>query len=400
MLYKEYGQTGKKVSILGFGGMRFESIDDRETCAALLVEAARAGVNYFDTAPAYFGIKSEEAFGLGFKELKRLGLPFYCATKTGKSVEKEIREEIEQQLKRLGLDAIDFYHIWCVTSLENWEQRKKNGVLKTFQKLKEEGLIRHICVSTHLLGDDTDELLREGIIEGVLLGYSAYNFSFRQAALKAIAKRKLGCVVMNPLGGGVIPRTRKLFDFIRHSERRIGRRSATAVSSSRTMKSRRPAGRGQSPHLHDALKAVEGYREIPALEIERIKGGISDAFQDLCTGCQYCESCPEGIPVSKFMGAYNMKQLYGKDQGVLDMLKWHWNLPPEEAEKCIGCGQCEDLCTQHLSIVKRLEENRPCGGGQSGEVMIIEIGRNPKPDPNSSKRIDCMQGPLRSGIFP
>lgn len=356
MLYKEYGQTGKKVSILGFGGMRFESIDDRETCASLLVEAARAGVNYFDTAPAYFGIKSEEAFGLGFKELKRLGLPFYCATKTGKSVEKEIREEIEQQLKRLGLDAIDFYHIWCVTSLENWEQRKKNGVLKTFQKLKEEGLIRHICVSTHLLGDDTDELLQEGIVEGVLLGYSAYNFSFRQAALRAIARRNLGCVVMNPLGGGVIPKNPELFDFIRTRKDESVVEAALRFLFAHEEITTALLGVGNRQHLHDALKAVEGYREIPALEIERIKGGISEAFQDLCTGCQYCESCPEGIPVSKFMGAYNMKQLYGKDQGVLDMLKWHWNLPAEEAEKCIGCGQCEDLCTQHLSIVKRLEE--------------------------------------------
>ncbi len=51
-----------------------------------------------------------------------------------------------------------------------------------------------------------------------------------------------------------------------------------------------------------------------------------------------------------------MKQFYGKDQGVFDMLKWHWGVSPEEAEKCIGCGQCEDLCTQHLPIVKRLEE--------------------------------------------
>jgi aryl-alcohol dehydrogenase-like predicted oxidoreductase len=76
MIYREYGTTGKKCSVLGFGGMRFAQIDDHEACVAMMVEAARGGVNYFDTAPAYFGIKSEQVFGEGFSEMRRLGLPF------------------------------------------------------------------------------------------------------------------------------------------------------------------------------------------------------------------------------------------------------------------------------------------------------------------------------------
>ena len=98
MLYKEYGKTGKKLSVVGFGGMRFGSPDDKDACVAMMVEAAKGGINYFDTAPAYFGTRSEERFGNGFRELKRLRLPFYCATKTAKSDEKSIRQEIEQQL--------------------------------------------------------------------------------------------------------------------------------------------------------------------------------------------------------------------------------------------------------------------------------------------------------------
>jgi predicted aldo/keto reductase-like oxidoreductase len=116
MLYRSYGKTGKKVSALGFGGMRFKEIDNHDKCVAMMVEAAKGGVNYFDTAPGYFGGKSEEVFGKGFQELKRLKLPFHCATKTFKTNEKDIRTEIEAQLKRLGLEKIDFYHIWCITN--------------------------------------------------------------------------------------------------------------------------------------------------------------------------------------------------------------------------------------------------------------------------------------------
>ena len=215
MLYKPHGKTGAQLSVIGFGGMRFENIDDRDACVATMLEAARLGVNYFDTAPLYFGPKSEQVFGEAFQEMKKQNLPFYCSTKTFKSTEKEIRDEIEKQLERLRLESIDFYHIWSVNRLEKWRQRKKDGVIETFLKLKEEGLIKHICVSSHLIGDQIKELLQEGVFEAVLFGYSGYNFTVRQMAFDAIGEHNIGCVVMNPLGGGIIPEHPHIFEFLK-----------------------------------------------------------------------------------------------------------------------------------------------------------------------------------------
>ena len=84
MIYLKYGKTGKQVSLVGFGGMQFGDIDNRDECVETMLRAARGGINYFDTAPGYFGTKSEEVFGLGFEEMRREGLPFYSATKTSK----------------------------------------------------------------------------------------------------------------------------------------------------------------------------------------------------------------------------------------------------------------------------------------------------------------------------
>ena len=359
MIYREYGQTGKKLSILGFGGMRFAKVDDHDECVSMMVAAAEGGVNYFDTAPEYFGVKSEIAFGKGLAELRRRGLPYHCATKTFESTEKAIREEIEAQLKRLDIEAIDFYHIWCLTSLENWEERKKDGVLATFRKLKEEGLIRHICISSHLIGDEIKELLMdgEGIFEGVLFGYSALDYRAREAAFQAVKARKLGAVIMNPLGGGVIPQNPERFAFLKRSGEGI---VPAALSFLWDHKDTTVAlvGFQDTAQVKEALAAVTNYKPRSEQELETLKAASSLSLEGVCTGCAYCDNCPQGIPIPEFMDAYNQKLLsQNADPSVIKKrLKWHWNIDIKKAKLCSACGQCEKDCTQHIKIIDRLGE--------------------------------------------
>ncbi len=348
----------------------------------MMVQAAEAGVNYFDTAPAYFGVKSETAFGHGLRELKRRNLPFYCSTKTSQSTEKGIRKEIEAQLKRLGLDAIDFYHVWCITSLEEWRTRRKDGVLTAFRKLKEEGLIRHICVSSHLIGDDIRELLMEGVFEGVLFGYSAYNFNVRAQAFEAITAYDLGCVVMNPLGGGLIPEHPSLFEFLKSRPDESVVHAALRFLFSHERITCTLVGFSTVEQVRDAAAAVEGFVPRAPADIARIKAGLGPSFAELCTGCQYCDSCPEDIPIPKLMEAWNHGKLYGRNTAVTERLSWHWNLSPTEAARCTACGNCETLCTQHLPISSRMAEIAAMGAGE-------EVGGTDDVFRSESRGIPC-----------
>jgi predicted aldo/keto reductase-like oxidoreductase len=358
MLYREYGQTGKKVSLLGFGGMRFAKIDDHDECVRVMAAAAEGGVNYFDTAPGYFETKSETVFGKGFAELRRRGLPYYSATKTFASGPDEIRREIEAQLKRMDIPAIDFYHIWCITSLDNWRSRKQNGILQTFRKLKEEGLIRHICVSSHLIKDEIKELLMEqNTFEGVLFGYSAYNFQTRQAAFDAIRKNKLGAVVMNPLGGGVIPQHPEKFGYLCRSGESVVTAALRFLWDHPDITSTL-VGFENVAQVQEALAAMEAYKPRTEAELEAVKSRALSSIEGICTGCAYCDDCPQGIPIPMFMDAYNHKILNKERPGdhIADRLRWHWNLERSAAGNCTVCGQCENACTQHLNIIDRLKE--------------------------------------------
>lgn len=359
MLYRDYGQTGHSVSAIGFGGMRFPDQNDIEACAALVKTAYDAGINYFDTASGYG--KSEELFGAAFKAMlkTRAEKPFYVSTKTSQAEPDAIRCDLETSLTRMGLDAIDFYHVWCIMTPDAYAKRKAAGALKAFAQLKEEGLIRHICISTHMAGADIGSVLDDFPFEGVLLGYSAMNFPYREAGIEAAARLKRGVVVMNPLGGGIIPQHADRFAFVRTREDETVVEGALRFLLDDTRITVALVGFSTPDQIHEAVSAVDGCRPIAAEDRQRIRANLKQAFDKMCTGCQYCDDCPENIPVPRYMDAYNQYLLSGDPGTILGRLNWHWDIEgADELERCTLCGRCEEACTQKLPILDRLKRIR------------------------------------------
>ncbi|MCL2130281.1 MAG: aldo/keto reductase, partial [Treponema sp.] len=226
-------------------------------------------------------------------------------------------------------------------------------------KLKEEGLINHICISSHLIRDQIKELLMEGIFEGVLFGYSAYNFKTRQLAFDAIREKHLGAVIMNPLGGGLIPENPQMFNFLKQEPD-----EGTVAAALRFLWDHREisstiVGFDILEHVNEALAAMETYKPRSVEDLAAVKEKADISFEGICTGCGYCDDCPVYIPIPKYMDAYNQKIL-GKpnnSKNIIDeRLYWHWGLNRKPAARCTACGQCEKMCTQHLNIIERLKE--------------------------------------------
>ncbi len=356
MLYKQYGTTGIDMSVIGFGGMRFPNQDDTDQCAALVKYAYDRGINYFDTAPGYG--KSEELLGVAFKTMlkERAGRPFYVASKTFGADPDSVRRDLETSLTRMGLDYVDFYHMWCILSPEAYAERKLNNTLKEFERLKAEGLIRHICVSSHMTGGDIGALLADYPFEGVLLGYSAMNFAYRDAGVEAAAAAGRGVVAMNPLGGGMIPREPKRFDFVRTRDDETVVEAALRFIINDPRISIALAGFSTTAEVDEALRAIEGFRPLSDTQVAKIRTGIRGAFNELCTGCQYCDECPQGIPVPRYLDAYNHMVLGNGPQDMINRLRWHWGIKLEDdyLDRCTRCGLCDKACTQKLPIRDRL----------------------------------------------
>jgi len=370
MLYRPYGRTGHKISALAMGGMRFEAPADIERMAEIAVYLYDRGVNYFDTAPDYCDDKSEEIVGAAVKEMKKRPCPevnravgnaqrFFVATKTFAGTEKEIRQELERSLKRLNVECIDFYHVWCVRSWAEWLQRKGQGVVAAFRKMKDEGLVRHIAASIHLSSADIKRLVKEGVFEGFTVGFCAANFAYREAGLRAASRAGLGLVVMNPFAGGAYWQAPDRFEFLKtHAGDDLVRGGLRFVLSHREITAALVGVRNLSD-AQSALRAAQDLELLSSRKLSALKARARSALAALCTCCDYCRDCPADLPVSRLMDAYNYIE-FGQTKAVYGRLRYHWGVEdlPALLDKCTGCAQCEQACTQRLPIRERLAKLR------------------------------------------
>lgn len=357
MLHKEYGRTGKILGAIGCGGMRLPNPQNPAEGIAILHAARRAGINYFDTAPVYCDDRSEAIFGEALRTMPSAPLPLYVSSKCSHPAGADFRRGLEQSLARLGLSCIDFFHIWCVMDPADWKRRVDGGALAEALKAKAEGLIGHVCVSTHMAGADVERLLADHPeIEGVTLGTCAINFPYRLQGVQAARRLQRGVVAMNPLGGGLIPQHPEAFDFIRAPGDPDVVTAALRFLVSDPAIATALVGFSSVAHVEAAVRAVENFTPHPPEHLETLRARIQQDFNEMCTGCGYCLPCPQGIPIPRFMDVYNLFQLKATDGEIRGRLKYHWNLTPAQAAACVECGQCEARCTQHLPIIDRLKK--------------------------------------------
>ena len=362
MKYTRYGKTDMEVSTIGCGGMRFTEPYDADTCHEMVQYAYSKGINYFDTAPGYNADKSEIIFGRAFKDMfkTRKEKPFYVSTKSSCDTPSDLRRNLERSLERMGLDCVDVMHEWCITSMDAFEHRKANGILKELTKIKEEGLAKHIAISSHLPGEGIREVLNDYPFDGVLLGYCAMNFQYRDSGIDAAHRNQQGVVCMNPLAGGLIPDYPELFNFLKRTENESVVDSALHFLIDDPRINVALVGFSNNNHIDQAIAAMDSYKPLDAAYKDSLRSNLKENFNSICTGCAYCKDCPKDIPIPALMGAYNQFHITKKPQNMISTLLYHYGISKEKTieqiDSCIACKKCERDCTQLLPIIARMQE--------------------------------------------
>lgn len=368
MRYRSFGNTGEKVSTLGFGCMRLPEVEiggewyiDEDKALPLLYRAYESGINYFDSAPYYCHKNSEYAMGKALKAVRdkvmmTSKLPLEVIKASG-----DFRATLEASLKNADTDYIDFYHFWGINK-GSLDVIRKFDLLSEAQKAKDEGLIKHICFSFHDKPEHMIDIINEGqgVLETVLCQYNLLDRANEKSIAYARSKG-LGVVAMGPVAGGRLSAPTELYKKLTGKESIATYELALKFVLGNEDISIALSGMENVDMLEKNLEIANLDTYMTKNEWDKVAGAMEEVkkFSELyCTGCNYCQPCPMNINIPKIFNMYTYHNVYGLTTAAKKELEEYKKAAQEGAmpEACVDCGACEEKCPQHLNI--RHELNR------------------------------------------
>ena len=357
---RKFGNTGLTPSILGFGMMRLQKREDGTIDEAWAIKTLRDaidnGLSYVDTAYVY--PDSERVTGLclqdGYREKVTL------ATKMPVSLlkcEEDFDRILNEELERLQTDHIDLYLMHAL-SAERWHFVEDFKVIEKMEKAKRDGKIRHIGFSFHDNLDCFKRILNA--YDGwefcqIQLNYMDVNYQAGLEGMRLAHEKGLAVVIMEPLRGGALANVpedvaamlpgnpvESALDFLwHHKEVNVvlsGMSTTEQMEQNMTYASRATAG----------MLSDEAYAQLIAA------GDKMRSYNSVpCTGCGYCDVCPQGIAIPDVFAMFNRAQIDG--DGARSMKEYR-ALEERNQSGCIECGACVAACPQHISIPEELKK--------------------------------------------
>ncbi|MCF0151603.1 MAG: aldo/keto reductase, partial [Firmicutes bacterium] len=325
---------------------------------AAIRRAYDAGINYFDLAAGKAEVFS--FFGEALKDVREHALyqiHFGADYTTGDygwtTDENAIRRSVEWQLKSLSTDYIDYGFIHCLDEESDWNDYKHKGALKALLEMKEQGVVRHLGLSSHT-PSMVQTVLKEVPLDMLMFSINpAYDFQMgkhgkgsadeRNALYRRCAAEGIGISVMKPFAGGQLldaslsPFGRALTNY-QCMQYVLDRPGVLTVLP----------GAASMAQLEDIL----GFLDAADREKDySVIGSFQPAADSgKCVYCNHCKPCPVGLEVGLINKYYDL----AKNGDA--MAAEHYKGLQLHAEDCIGCGHCNSRCPFGVDQVSRMQQ--------------------------------------------
>lgn len=404
MIYRVDPVTGQRVSLLGYGCMRWPPAErpdkngnpiDQETVNGLVDYAIAHGVNYFDTAPIYGQGWSERVTGVALKRHPRES--YFIATKMSASSDNS-RESLmamyRSSLENLQTDYIDYYLLHGIGGggMELFDRRfVRNGMLDFLLDERKKGRIRHLGWSFH--GDievfnrvlAMHDRVHWDFVQ-IQLNYvdwrhaAAYNSDWQRAMgddtnaeylYGELERREIPVVVMEPLLGGRLSNVpQRILERMKRK-----RPEDSAASWAFRFAGSFPgvltvlSGMTYKEHLQDNLRTFSPLVPLSAEErslLDDAAERMMDSPNIPCTDCRYCMPCPYGVDIPAVFLHYNKcvnqdsAPQSGQDANYREarrafLIGYDRSVPRlRQASHCIGCKRCLSKCPQGIDIPSQM----------------------------------------------
>jgi len=359
----------------GFGLMRLPTLDpqnagdiDIEQVKKMVDLFIGKGFTYFDTAWMYCGFNSENAAKTALVDRYPRD-SFTLATKlhSGFFNSLEDRDKVfNEQLAKTGVEYFDYYMLHGIEA-GSYPKYEQFDCFNWLKDKKEKGLVKTMGISFHATADVLDEILTKyPFIEFVQLqiNYLDWESDWIQSkeCYDVATKHRKPVIVMEPVKGGTLANVPAEVEqlFKAHDPNASPASWAMRFAASLPNVMMVLSGMSNLQQMEDNLSYMEDFKPLDEDELamvrkaaEIIKGQIAVP----CTGCSYCtEGCPQKIAIPQYFSLYNEEMRETVSKWTVNST--NYRLLTEKFGKagdCIACGQCEEMCPQHLPIIEHLK---------------------------------------------
>lgn len=357
MEYRINKKTGDKISEIGLGSAYIYEAGMKKAVDALRC-AYEGGINFYDLATgngASFPIYGE-AFGDVRKNIFyqiHFGAD-YTKGSYGWSLNLDtVKRSIDWQLKNLKTDFIDYGFIHCLDEISDWEKYQAVGIYNYILKLKEEGIIHHIGLSSHtpdVAGQIIDNIDIDILMFSVNPAYDYGKGDFanggadeRAMLYKRCEKDGIGITVMKPFSGGQL---------LSASQSPFGK----AMTEYQCIKYAL-----DKPGVLCVLPGAQSRKEVEKLLSyyeqtgEALDYGMIGQFappeaSGKCVYCNHCKPCPAGIDIGLVNKYYDLA--VAGDSLAAE----HYRTLEKNADDCVQCGHCDNRCPFHVQQSVRMQQ--------------------------------------------
>lgn len=377
MEYRQLGNTGMRVSVIGMGCEGF-SEDDYKMTGRLFDAAQEMGINYFDLYASDPELRKAVGQALHGRRDRFFIQGHICSIwENGQYVRsrnlKKVKKHFEEMMKLLDTDYLDVGMIHYCDSMKDWDDIINNGILDYAVELKESGRIRHIGLSSHnplvaekavLTGDievlmfavnpcydlqpaseDVEDLWADRTYADTYVNMDPD----RQRLYELCEEKGVGITVMKAFGGG---------DLLNMELSPAG--VALTVNQCIHYALSRPGVAVVLAGAHDTDQLAASAAYCDAEEEER---DYADAFSTFprvsweghCMYCSHCAPCPSHIDVAMVTKFLN---LAGTKKEIPETVREHYLSLERHGGDCIACGACEKRCPFHVPIIENMKKAR------------------------------------------
>lgn len=357
MEYRINRRTGDRISVLGFGTSYIANAQEKEAVATIQ-RAYEGGVNYYDLATAQ--AKTFSYFGKALGSVRdhvlyqiHFGANFLTGTYGWTTDAQTIKRSIDWQLKELKTDSIDYGFIHCLDEISDWQEYRQSGAYALLLELKEQGIVRHIGLSSHTpatIQRVLDEVPVDMLMFSVNPGYDYQKGEYakgsvdeRSAVYRRCEAEGIGISVMKPFSGGQLldaalsPFGQALTQYqcMQYALDRPGVLTVLPGMSSVA----------QVDHLLKFFDVSDAEKDYSLL------GSFSPADAvGHCVYCNHCKPCPVGIEIGLVNKYYDLA--CNADAMAVE----HYRGLTRHAEDCIQCGHCNQRCPFRVDQMARMRE--------------------------------------------